>query len=95
MSQTAIAGGEHGVDGIGAAWLGVDEAIAAAGETVMMLPPQYCTFLELAQYGTVAQILAAADRPIPEPIMPGLQPDGSALTLPERYAELNAATAPR
>lgn len=78
-----------------AAWLGVDEAIAAAGETVMMLPPQYCTFLELAQYGTVAQILAAADRPIPEPIMPGLEPDGSALTLPERYAELNAATAPR
>ncbi|GLZ52404.1 NUDIX hydrolase [Actinomycetospora sp. NBRC 106378] len=78
-----------------AAWLGVDAALAAAGETVMMLPPQYCTFLELAQYGTVAQVLAAADRPIPEPVMPGLEPDGSALTLPGRYAELNAATAPR
>ncbi len=78
-----------------AAWLAVDAAIAAAGDTVMVLPPQYCTFLELAQYGTVPQILAAADRPIPEPIMPGLEPDGSALTLPARYRELNAATARR
>lgn len=78
-----------------AAWLGVDEALAAAGETVMMLPPQYCTFLELARYGSVAEVLAAADRPIPEPIMPGLEPDGSALTLPERYRELNATTARR
>ncbi|MEJ2871643.1 NUDIX hydrolase [Actinomycetospora sp. OC33-EN08] len=73
-----------------AAWMAVDDALAAAGETVMVLPPQYCTFLELAQYGTVAQVLAAADRPIPEPVMPGLEPDGSALTLPEHYVRLAA-----
>ncbi|GAA4838630.1 hypothetical protein GCM10023201_29810 [Actinomycetospora corticicola] len=78
-----------------AAWLGVDEALAAAGDTVMMLPPQYCTFLELRQYGSVAEILAAADRPIPEPIIPGLDPDGPRLVLPDRYAELNAATTRR
>lgn len=78
-----------------AAWMGVDEALAAAGETVMMLPPQYCTFLELAQYGSIAEILAAADRPIPEPVMPGLDPDGPTLVLPAHYAELNAATARR
>jgi hypothetical protein len=74
-----------------AGWLGVEAALAAAGDSVAMLPPQYCTFLELARHASVEGILDAADRPIPEPIMPGLQLAGSAprLVLPARYDELN------
>ncbi|MCD2195004.1 NUDIX hydrolase [Actinomycetospora endophytica] len=75
-----------------AGWLGVEAALAAAGESVAMLPPQYCTFLELAQHHSVGDIVDAADRPIPEPVMPGLElgADGAPrLVLPDRYAELN------
>ncbi|MDT7744183.1 MAG: hypothetical protein QOE59_3261, partial [Actinomycetota bacterium] len=69
----------------------VGEAVASAGETVAMLPPQYCTFLELSQYRTVADVLDAADRPIPEPVMPDLDTtaDPVRLLLPARYSELN------
>jgi 8-oxo-dGTP pyrophosphatase MutT (NUDIX family) len=93
---TASPAGQHAAAGStesdAAGWLGVDEALRSAGESVAMLPPQYCTFLELAQYRTVADILDAADRPIPEPIMPGLDAaaDPVRLTLPARYSELNA-----
>jgi 8-oxo-dGTP pyrophosphatase MutT (NUDIX family) len=92
---TASPAGQHAAAGStesdAAGWLGVDEALASAGESVAMLPPQYCTFLELAQYATVAEVLDAADRPIPEPIMPGLDAGGGPvrLTLPARYTELN------
>jgi 8-oxo-dGTP pyrophosphatase MutT (NUDIX family) len=93
---TASPAGQHAAAGStesdAAGWLGVDEALAAAGESVAMLPPQYCTFLELAQYATVADILGAAERPILEPIMPGLELDGDGaprLVLPDRFAELN------
>ena len=94
---TASPAGQHAAAGStesdAAGWLGVEEALASAGESVAMLPPQYCTFLELAQYPTVAEILDAADRPIPDPIMPGLDAaaDPVRLTLPARYSELNAA----
>ncbi len=93
---TASPAGQHAAAGStesdAAGWLGVDEALASAGESVAMLPPQYCTFLELAQYRTVAEVLDAADRPIPEPIMPGLDAAAAPvrLTLPARYSELNA-----
>jgi 8-oxo-dGTP pyrophosphatase MutT (NUDIX family) len=75
-----------------AGWMGVEAALGAAGESVAMLPPQYCTFLELAQHGSVEAILDAADRPVPEPITPGLElgTDGAPrLVLPGHYAELN------
>jgi 8-oxo-dGTP pyrophosphatase MutT (NUDIX family) len=75
-----------------AGWLGVEAALAAAGESVAMLPPQYCTFLELAEHPSVEGVLDAADRPIPEPIMPGLELGGGGaprLVLPGRYTELN------
>jgi len=94
---TASPAGQHAAAGStesdAAGWLGVEEALASAGESVAMLPPQYCTFLELAQYRTVAEVLDAADRPIPDPIMPGLDAaaDPVRLTLPARYSELNAA----
>ena len=93
---TASPAGQHAAAGStesdAAGWLGVEEALASAGESVAMLPPQYCTFLELAQYRTVAEILDAADRPIPEPIMPGLELDADGtprLVLPHRFAELD------
>jgi 8-oxo-dGTP pyrophosphatase MutT (NUDIX family) len=89
VGQRAAAGS---TESDAAGWLGVEAALAAAGESVAMLPPQYCTFLELAQHATVEDVLDAADRPIPAPIMPGLElgSDGVArLVLPERYAELN------
>jgi 8-oxo-dGTP pyrophosphatase MutT (NUDIX family) len=75
-----------------AGWMGVEAALGAAGESVAMLPPQYCTFLELAQHSSVAGILDAADRPIPEPIMPTLDLGSDRaprLALPGHYSELN------
>jgi 8-oxo-dGTP pyrophosphatase MutT (NUDIX family) len=94
---TASPAGQHAAAGStesdAAGWLGVREALVSAGESVAMLPPQYCTFLELAQYSSVAGTLDAADGPIPAPIIPGLETSGqqARLVLPERYAELNAA----
>jgi 8-oxo-dGTP pyrophosphatase MutT (NUDIX family) len=94
---TASPAGQHAVAGStesdAAGWLGVRQALDSAGERVAMLPPQYCTFLELGQYTTVREILDAADRPIPEPVMPGLDTaaDPVRLSLPERYAALNRA----
>lgn len=92
---TASPTGQHAAAGStesdAAGWLGVDEALASAGKRVAMLPPQYCTFLELAQYRTVRDVLDAADRPIPAPVMPGLDTaaDPVRLVLPDRYTELN------
>jgi 8-oxo-dGTP pyrophosphatase MutT (NUDIX family) len=90
---TASPAGQHAAAGStesdAAGWLGVQEALASAGERVLMLPPQYCTFLELGQYRTVDEVLAAGDRPIPDPVMPVLDPDGPRLELPDRYSELN------
>ena len=92
---TASPAGQHAAgvstESDAAAWLGVEEALSAAGRSVMMLPPQYCTFLELSQYASVTEVLDAADRPIPEPIMPGLDvgADPVRLLLPARYSELN------
>lgn len=94
---TASPAGQHAVAGStesdAAGWLGVHDALTSAGNSVAMLPPQYCTFLELAQYPSVAEVLDAADRPIPDPVMPGLDTtaDPVRLALPARYAELNAA----
>jgi 8-oxo-dGTP pyrophosphatase MutT (NUDIX family) len=94
---TASPAGQHAAAGStesdAAGWLGVHEALVSAGESVAMLPPQYCTFLELAQYSSVAGTLDAADGPIPAPIIPGLETSGqqARLVLPVRYAELNAA----
>lgn len=43
-------------------WLPVREAVAAADEERMLvLPPQYCTFLELYEFVTPAEALGAAD----------------------------------
>ncbi|WP_211190715.1 NUDIX hydrolase [Actinomycetospora sp. TBRC 11914] len=92
---TASPAGQHAVAGStesdAAGWLGVGEALDSAGESVAMLPPQYCTFLELGQYATVSDVLDAADRPIPDPVMPGLDTAAEPvrLLLPERYAALN------
>jgi 8-oxo-dGTP pyrophosphatase MutT (NUDIX family) len=93
---TASPAGQHAAAGStesdAAGWLGVDEALASAGESVAMLPPQYCTFLELAQYRAVAEVLDAAEATIPEPIMPGLEVDDDGaprLVLPARFAELD------
>ena len=93
---TASPAGQHAAAGStesdAAGWMGVESALTAAGESVAMLPPQYCTFLELAAHATVEAILDAADRPIPDPITPGLElgTDGAPrLVLPGRYAELN------
>lgn len=94
---TANPAGQHAAAGStesdAAGWMSVAGALAAAGESVAMLPPQYCTFLELAQHASVPDILDAADRPIPAPVMPELDTtaDPVRLTLPERYAQLYLA----
>ena len=94
---TASPAGQHAAAGStesdAAGWMGVESALTAAGESVAMLPPQYCTFLELAAHATVEAILDAADRPIPDPITPGLElgTDGAPRqVLPGRYADARA-----
>ncbi len=72
-------------------WLPVREAIAAVDSGEMfMLPPTYCTCLELYDSTTPAEALAAASSQDLEPIEPVAEIDGDSayLTIPERLVTL-------
>jgi 8-oxo-dGTP pyrophosphatase MutT (NUDIX family) len=76
-----------------AVWMSVEAALAGAGETVAMLPPQYCTCLELAGHPDAAAAVAAAragDPPVVMPYAVDEGDDGVVLELPERYRDLAA-----
>lgn len=79
-------------------WLSVTDAIRAvdAGE-MLMLPPTYCTCLELFDATTPAEALAAAHRQDRTPIEPAAVVDGDTayLTIPDRLAELGDAVRAR
>ena len=72
-------------------WMAVRDAIKAVDEKQMlMLPPTYCTCMELFEYGEPTQALAAAaDRDLtpvrPEAVAEG---DGAYLSIPERLIAL-------
>jgi len=72
-------------------WLSVRDAIAAvdAGD-MLMLPPTYCTCVELFGLATPAEALAAAASRDQVPVEPAAQIDGddAYLTIPEQLAAL-------
>ena len=80
-------------------WLSVREAIEQVdAEHMLMLPPTYCTCLELYDVPHPADALdAAAERDL-APIRPGAESDGgdgALLTIPERLVELGEDVARR
>ena len=73
------------------AWLSVREAITAADDQqVLMLPPQYCTCLELFDCATPADALAAAAGRTQETVQPKavIDGDGALLEIPQRLVDL-------
>ncbi len=74
-------------------WLSVRDALAAVDdEQMLMLPPQYCTCLELFDFTEPAEALAAAadrDRTTVEPSA-RIDSDGAYLTIPERLVTLGS-----
>jgi hypothetical protein len=73
------------------AWLSVRQAITAADEQQMlMLPPQYCTCLELFDCATPADALAAAAGRTQETVQPRAVIDGddAFLEIPQRLVDL-------
>lgn len=72
-------------------WMRVDEAIRAVDEREMlMLPPTYCTCLEIFEYGVPADVLAAAAGRDLTPVQPEVvrDGDGAYLSIPDRLVEL-------
>ncbi|HSE09129.1 MAG TPA: NUDIX hydrolase [Nocardioidaceae bacterium] len=79
-------------------WLPVREAITAADEQQMLvLPPQYCTFLELFDCSTPGHALAAADGRDLSTVEPAgiVEGDEAYLRLPDRLVELREKVAGR
>lgn len=72
-------------------WLSAHDAVAAVeAEELLMLPPTYLTCLEIGQFGTPAEVLAAAvDRTV-EMFMPELVDEGgdATLSMPEELRPL-------
>jgi 8-oxo-dGTP pyrophosphatase MutT (NUDIX family) len=72
-------------------WLPLREAIRAVDEhQMLMLPPTYCTCLELFDCSDAAAAVAAARQRRFETVQPEavLDPDGAYLSIPDRLVEL-------
>jgi hypothetical protein len=79
-------------------WLPVREAIGAVDEQrMLMLPPTYCTCLELYDFRTPADVLAAASDRDLVPVEPRavLDADGAYLSIPEHLVRLGEDIAAR
>ncbi len=79
-------------------WLKVREAITAVdGQDMLMLPPTYCTCLEMYDFAAPAEVLASAEgrdlTPVePEAVVDG---DGAYLSIPDRLLRLGEDVAAR
>jgi 8-oxo-dGTP pyrophosphatase MutT (NUDIX family) len=72
-------------------WLTVRDAIRAVdSHDMLMLPPTYCTCLEMFDFATPAEALAAADGRDLTPVEPRAVVDGEGayLSIPDRLVEL-------
>src|SRR4051812_23192635 len=77
-------------------WLAVREAIRAVdAEEMLMLPPTYCTCLELYDLTSPAQVLAAAEHRDLTPIEPTavIDDEGAYLSIPDRLVRLTERVA--
>jgi 8-oxo-dGTP pyrophosphatase MutT (NUDIX family) len=79
-------------------WLPVREAVRAVdrGE-ILMLPPTYCTCLEMFDHARAADVLTAAEGRDLEPVEPGVAygDEGAYLTIPDRLVALGEDVAAR
>jgi len=85
-------------ESVDVAWMPVREAIVAADrQEMLVLPPQYCTFLELFDATSPAQALeAAADRDLTVVEPAGrIEGDTALLELPDHLVELSQRVATR
>jgi 8-oxo-dGTP pyrophosphatase MutT (NUDIX family) len=72
-------------------WLSAKEAVQAVlDERITMLPPTYCTCMEVAELPTAAAVLEAASGRDLTPVEPALalDEDGAYLELPQRLLDL-------
>jgi 8-oxo-dGTP pyrophosphatase MutT (NUDIX family) len=79
-------------------WLSVRDAIAAVDDrSMLMLPPTYCTCLELFGFAHPPDALAAAAGREQEPVEPEavLDGEGAYLSIPDRFVALGAEVAAR
>ncbi len=79
-------------------WLPVRDAIRAVDDhRMLMLPPTYCTCLELYAFTDPAEVLAAAEDREPTVVEPEalVSEDGAYLSVPERLVELSRDVAAR
>ncbi|NUS52389.1 MAG: NUDIX hydrolase [Nocardioidaceae bacterium] len=79
-------------------WLSVRDAIRAVDDhEMLMLPPTYCTCLEMYDFATPAEALAAAEGRDPEPVEPRavLDGEGAYLSIPDRLVALGESVAAR
>jgi 8-oxo-dGTP pyrophosphatase MutT (NUDIX family) len=73
-------------------WMPLEQALddVEAGRT-RMLPPQYCTCLELAESGSAANVLASSRVPVRVAPAVDVDANGAYLVLPQRFLALGAA----
>jgi 8-oxo-dGTP pyrophosphatase MutT (NUDIX family) len=79
-------------------WLSVRDAIRAVdAHEMLMLPPTYCTCLEIFDHATPAEVLAAAEGRDLTPVEPEavLEDGGAFLSVPERLMRLSEDVAAR
>ena len=79
-------------------WLPLREAIRAVdAHEMLMLPPTYCTCLEMFDYAEPAEVLAAAARRDLVAVEPQavVDEDGAYLTIPDRLVRLGEDVAAR
>jgi 8-oxo-dGTP pyrophosphatase MutT (NUDIX family) len=79
-------------------WLPASEAVALVDrDELMMLPPTYCTCMEVSEYSDAAAVVAGAVDRDPAPIEPVmvLDEEGGYLELPSRLVELGERIAAR
>jgi len=89
---------DHTPESVEASWVPVAEALTAVDEKRMLvLPPQYCTFLELFDCPTPADAFAAAADQDLGTVEPGAVLDGDAafMNLPDRLVALHESVAAR
>lgn len=79
-------------------WLSLREAIRAVdGHEMLMLPPTYCTCLEMYDFADPGEALAAAEGRDLTPVEPKavVDDEGAYLSIPDRLAQLGADVASR
>jgi 8-oxo-dGTP pyrophosphatase MutT (NUDIX family) len=72
-------------------WLSVRDAITAVDEhEMLMLPPTYCTCLEMFDFAHTSEVLAAADGRDPTVVEPTavIDGEGAYLSIPDRLLDL-------